>query len=146
MLMFSGIEYPVKLCDIPKFEIQNGIRCTVYGYDPEEKNTYIYPLYRSPTTFEKNVNLLIITDGTQSHYILIKSIAALLRMRTEHKKSLNNCPRCFQCFSREHVLSNHLVICTKDQIQRTVMPDKKIRNFYNFQYRVPNTINVYAGN
>ena len=37
-LDFSGLEYPLKVSDIPKFERRNNIAIHLYGYDNEYKD------------------------------------------------------------------------------------------------------------
>ena len=89
ILIIVGIDYPVKISQIPKFEKQNEIRVNVFGYDEKEKNTHIFPRYVSDFDFKTTVNLLLISNGVQSHYILIKSLNALLQNKT------NNSEVCF---------------------------------------------------
>ena len=70
-LNMKGIDYPVSLKDLNKFEKQNpSISITVLGY--EEKG--IYPLRNSDCTNRENkiILLLIEKDGVK-HYCLVKS-------------------------------------------------------------------------
>ena len=141
---FSGIKVPVDIKDIPKFEIMNGLRVNVYGYDYNELKTHIFPLYISPHHFEQTVNLLIITDNEKSHYILIKNIDGLLRLKTGYQKHMHNCVRCLQSFTTKNTLNKHLEMCSQDKIQRTVMPSDPLMKFGNFKYRQRNLITIYG--
>ena len=66
----SGIQYPVDIKDIGKFEHQNNISVSVYGSEDKK----IFPLGITTVTVARDhLNLLYITAGETSHYILVKS-------------------------------------------------------------------------
>ena len=75
-LNMEGIEYPVHLEDIDKFEKQNpSISITVFGY--EEKS--VYPLRNSNNTNrEHNIILILIKEEGVNHYCLVKDPSRLL--------------------------------------------------------------------
>ena len=87
-LNMEGIEYPVSLKDINKFEKQNQtISITVFGYD-ERKN--VYPLRNSDNTNrEHNIILMLIEQDTVKHYCLVKSISRLLSSQVSKKDGKN---------------------------------------------------------
>ena len=67
-LNMRGIEYPVTLKAIDKFEGQNAsISINVFGYERE-----VYPLRISETNHETGVDLLLISEGDIQHYCWIK--------------------------------------------------------------------------
>ena len=74
-LNMEGIEYPVRLEDIDKFEKQNpSISITVFGY--EEKS--VYPLRNSNNTnMQHDIILILIKEGV-NHYCLVKNPSRLL--------------------------------------------------------------------
>ena len=69
-LNFTGIEYPVSLNDIDKFEKNNpGIGVNVYGYEKEEVN-----ILRTNRTDPQNaIDLLFITNEENQHYCCVKN-------------------------------------------------------------------------
>ena len=144
LFLSAGIEYPVKISQIPRFEKQNSIRINVFGYDESEKNTHIFPRYVSEFDFDKTVNLLLISNEMRSHYILIKDLDALLRDRTKHHGGMKFCLRCLQCFSTKVLLESHIKMCSRKKIQKTVMPTDTLLKFSNYKYKEPNTITIYA--
>ena len=75
-LNIDGIEYPVSLKDIDKFENQNpSISITVFGH--EEKN--VHPLRNSNNTNrEHNIILILIKEEGVNHYCLVKNLSRLL--------------------------------------------------------------------
>ena len=82
-LNMEGIEYPVRLEDMDKFEKQNpSISITVFGY--EEKS--VYPLRNSNNTNkEHNIILILIKEEGVNHYCLVKNPSRLLSSQvSEH--------------------------------------------------------------
>ena len=70
----TGIEMPMQLKDIPRFERQNDISISVYGWKPTQKNkdgeedpAFAYPLHNAKEVKAHHVNLLMIGDDV-IHY------------------------------------------------------------------------------
>ena len=71
----SGIQHPVDIKDINKFEYQNNISVNVYGYEDKK----IFSLHMTTMTAARHhVNLLYITADDTSHYVLVKDLSRLL--------------------------------------------------------------------
>ena len=80
----TGIDMPMELKDIPRFERQNSISVSVYGWEPKKKNKdgevepgYAYPLRVSEDVKPNHVNLLMIGDEVK-HYCWIKHFSRLV--------------------------------------------------------------------
>jgi len=73
-LKWDGIEFPVSLIDIDKFEKSNDLSVNVFGYEKE----YVYPLRISSKQCKRVVDLLLISDDEKQHYCVIKSLSRLL--------------------------------------------------------------------
>ena len=70
-LSMNDINYPVSLGKLEKFEKQNNISIHVFGY---EKGC-VFPVFLSKqTNGYKEVDLLLISNETKSHYCWIKSL------------------------------------------------------------------------
>ena len=67
-LNFDGINFPVAIKDIPKYEKQNEISINVFGYEQD-----VYPLYITKHTYERHIDLFYLTKDTNSHYCYIKT-------------------------------------------------------------------------
>lgn len=67
-LDFSGIPFPARVGDIPKFEKRNGISINVFGYEKRE----LYPLHLTRERGLKHVDLLVLNRGENSHFCWIK--------------------------------------------------------------------------
>ena len=105
-LNMEGLEYPVSLKDLNKFEKQNPtISITVLGYEGKS----VYPL-RNSTSMDRdyNINLMLIEGGGVKHYCLVKSINRLLASQTtKHNGKQHFCLRCLNPFWCEEALSRH---------------------------------------
>ena len=91
-LNMEGIEYPVSLKDIDKFEKQNQSICIiVFGYDGKS----VYPLRNSNNVDRGHkIRLMLIEENGVNHYCLIKNISALLSSQiSKHKCKTYFCDR-----------------------------------------------------
>ena len=71
-LNMVGVRYPVDIKVIWKFEHQNNISVNVYGY--KDKKLFLLRT-TTVTTARHHVNLLYITSGKTSHYVLVKDLS-----------------------------------------------------------------------
>ncbi|XP_074034146.1 uncharacterized protein [Leptinotarsa decemlineata] len=114
VLNVAGMEFPVKLKDIPKFEVMNNCSINVYGLENTFKNGKIEyevvgPLHYSKSRLNSHVNLLNITDESgNSHYCWIKDLSRLVssQISTHHHKKYF-CDGCLLYFSDERALLRH---------------------------------------
>ena len=84
-LNFDGVSWPCTISEIPKIEKLNNIRINVYGYDCDLK-TGVYPVYISPRNDSRVASLLLVDNGYNQHYVVIKSLDALVRGKTKYGK------------------------------------------------------------
>ena len=86
-LNMEGIEYPVSLRDLNKFENQNPtISITVFGY----KEKGVHPLRNSDNMDrEHKIVLILIEKAGVQHYCLVESIGRLLSSETTKVKENN---------------------------------------------------------
>ena len=140
-LNLCGIDVPVKLSQIPKFEIQNQISICVYGYEEE-----VYPLYITAHRFPRYVNLLLIDNGVKQHYCLIKDLNRFLSSQKKHKNKTHFCPYCMHGFIRADLLNDHMPYCQPHGPQKIKMPaDKdKFLRFTNVHKQLSSPFVIYA--
>ena len=107
-LNFTGIEFPVSLKDIDKFEKQNPeIGVNVFGYDKD-----VYTLRLNKADSQNAVDLLLITSEEKQHYCWIKNFSRLLSTQvSKHNGAVYFCKRCLSHFSTLERLNNHLLKC-----------------------------------
>ena len=72
----------------------------VFGYEDETSCR----TYTSKQTFEKHVNLLLLSNSKNSHCVLIKDFNRIMANKTKHHGKKNFCRFCCQCFSSSRVL------------------------------------------
>ncbi|EDO38416.1 predicted protein [Nematostella vectensis] len=138
---WSGIEFPVSLKQIDKFEKQNQYTVNVFGYE-----TKIYPLRISEKDPDNAINLLLISDDETNHYCWIKNMMRLVSTQIDefhHTRFL--CCRCLNSFRCKQSLEKHSECCGNHEAVEIEMPkiDKdgnlphiKFKN-YNRKMRVP---------
>ena len=125
-LNMEGIEYPVSLKDIDKFENQNpSISITVLGYEGNSNNT----------NREHNVILILIEEEGVSHYCLVKNLSRLLSSQvSNHKEKHHFCLRCLNSFWTHKSLNKHLEYCSNHEAVKINMPEKgtmlKFKNYH----------------
>ena len=121
-LNMKGMRYPVDFRDVDRFESQNpDISISLLGYN---ENDRVYPLKISKYTKRKNnIVLLLIKDGENSHYCLVKNLSALMTSQINtHKSSRNFCLNCFNCFNTIDSLNKHMEYCYNNECVKIVMP------------------------
>ena len=106
-LNYNGIEFPVNIKQYNTIEKQNEININVFGYE----NKQPYPIYVSKEKYDNQMNLLLITENENKHYVLIKDFNSFMYNQTKHKESKHFCMQCLPCFSSERVLDNHKDNC-----------------------------------
>ena len=102
-LDYSSIEFPVTVKHINKIEKQNNICINLFGYEEKQK----FPIYISKEKFTDHMELLLITEGENKHFVLIKDFNKFMFNQTKHEHRKHFCMHCLQCFSREDVLTEH---------------------------------------
>ena len=139
---YDGIRFPVAINQYNKIEKQNRICINVFGYE----NKQPYPIYISKEKFDDHLDLLLLTEGENHHYCLIKNFNRFMYKQTEHKEKKHFCKFCLQCFSSEIVLNNHTPICLVINGEQAIkMPDKGAKvKFTNYNKQLEAPFVIYA--
>ena len=155
-LNFDGIDFPVDLKDIDKFENQNPYRINVLGYENKE----IYPLRISNKNCDElTINLLLINDKNEeikdeklsedkinNHYVWIKDLSKLLSKQiSNHNGKRFICIRCFNCFRLESAFKKHEEICKNIDFIKTLVPKPEtFIEFKNYKKMIKVPFVIYA--
>ena len=142
-LDYSGIEFPVATKQYNKIEKQNEININVFGYE----NKQPYPIFVSKEKYERQMNLLLITENENKHYVLIENFNRFMFNQTKYEGKKHFCMHCLQCLSSEEVLNNHKNNCIQvNGTQAIKMPDKNNNTlkFNNFHKQQPVPFVIYA--
>ena len=132
-LNMGGIEYPVGVQNLNKFENQNPtISITVFGY----KEKGVHPLRNSDNIYrEHKIRLMLTEKNGVLHYCLVKNVSRLLSSQvSKHNGKKYLCDRCLNPFWCEQSLNKHLKYCSNHEAVKIEMPKKgvilKFKNYY----------------
>ena len=102
---WSGLEFPVSIQDIGKFETNNNVSVNVLAV--EGKDIYIHI---KGWRMGREINLLMVSKDGINHYTAIKSLSRLLKSsNTKHKCKQHFCMNCLQGFTQESSRDQHQV-------------------------------------
>ncbi|XP_074025815.1 uncharacterized protein [Leptinotarsa decemlineata] len=168
ILKYEGIEFPLKIKDITKFEKMNNMSINVFGIEKKE----IVPIRLSNLEFLTTINLLILQtehdfDDVDScdeeelmdldenvnnfktiyHFALIKDMSRLLCGQSgdiNHKKFY--CTKCLNHFYSQEVLNNHIFTCRKMNKTKITLPSEKEKflSFTDFKNKEPVPFVIYS--
>ena len=131
-LDYSSIEFPVTVEQINKIEKQNNICINLFGY--EEKQPF--PIYISKEKYQDHMELLLITEGENKHYVLIKEFNKFMFRQNKHEHRKHFCMYCLQCFSREDVLTEHKNNCISINGKQAInMPEKGDKVYFKNHHK-----------
>ena len=141
-LDYSSIEFPVTVKHINKIEKQNNICINLFGYEEKQK----FPIYISKEKFTDHMELLLITEGENKHFVLIKDFNKFMFNQTKHEHRKHFCMHCLQCFSREDVLTEHKNNCISINGKQAInMPEKGDKVYFkNHHKQLPVPFVIYA--
>ena len=141
-LDYSSIEFPVTVKQINKIEKQNNICINLFGYEEKQK----FPIYISKEKYQDHMELLLITEGENKHYVLIKDFNKFMFRQTKHEHKKHFCMYCLQCFSREDVLTKHINNCISINGKQAInMPEKGDKVYFkNHHKQLPVPFVIYA--
>jgi len=108
----------MRIKDIPKFEEQNKISVSVYGYSIEGINESFYPLYNTKYKFDKHIELLYLESETvdqdfkkKYHYVLINDFNRLVSKSIGVKIMLLFVENVLTHFIlKKHMISMHIFV------------------------------------
>ena len=75
----------------------------MFGYE----NKLVFPIYISDKKYKGTIDLLLLINDDQSHYVYIKDFNTFMFHKTKNKNKKWSCRSCLQCFSNEKVWIEH---------------------------------------
>ena len=141
---WSGLEFPVSLRDINKFERNSEIGVNILAI--ENKKIYIC---RKGRDYNRIVNLMLIANvenPNKKHYIAVKSLSRLLsKQNSKHKEAQHFCTNCLNGFESEIIGDEHYEYCRSKDSVRVEMPTKNpIVKYADGQYQFKVPFVIYA--
>ena len=121
---WKDIDFPSTSKDWRKFELNNKIALNIL-YVPNNTNK-VNVAYKSKhnLTCDKQVILLIITDGEKWHYLEVKNLPGLLKGITSSYHGDFYCLNCFRSYRTRNKFEAHKKICENHDYCHVAMPTK----------------------
>ena len=112
---FKGIDFPIRVKNIQKFENQNQNLPGINVFSVNDNNK-IYPLRINQKDYQKTIDLFLFSKDEKEHYCLIKNFSRLIRSQiTLNNKKKNFCKKCFTHFTKKYLFKKHSKYCSKNE-------------------------------
>ena len=120
-LNVEGLTFPLNVSDVPKFEkLNTSLKINVLMY--EEKDCiplYVSKFHDRPT----HINLLLLSDDSKHHYVLIRNMSRLVASRSAYNGKHYVCDHCLHPFTVKDAFDRHVPHCCMHAPQRVVYPE-----------------------
>ena len=141
------IDFPSTSKDWKKFELNNESIALKILYVPHKTGKiHLAQNSKHNLTREKQVILLMITDGEKWHYRAVKSLSALLNGITSNHNGDFHCLNCFRAYTTKNKLEAHKKICENHEYCHVEMPneDNKIIKYNQGEKSIKPPFIIYA--
>ena len=125
-LNLKGLEFPMKVKDIPKFENLNNLNVNVF----ELTGTKSTSIPNNKKYLQPQIDLLLF----ENHYCLITKLHCLIN-KDSHMKRV--CRKCLTAFSSDDILNQHIDRCQKQQPTNITFSWKDHLKFEDYHMKVP---------
>ena len=124
-LNFKGINFPIKVKDITKFEKQNPNLPGTNVFSVNDNNK-IHPLRINQKDCQKSIDLFLYSNEEKQHYSLIKNFSRLVRSQItkDTTRKLHFCKKCLSHYTKEELLEKHIIYCGNNETAAVIMPTK----------------------
>ena len=144
---WNDIDFPSTGKDWKKFELNNESIALNILHVPH-KTGKIHLAYKSKhnLTREKQVILLMITDGEKWHYTAVTRLSGLLTGVTGNDNGDFYCLNCFHAYKTKNKLETHKKICENHDYCHVEMPneDNKIIKYNQGEKSIKSPFIIYA--
>ena len=121
---WKDIDFPPTNKDWRKLELNNDIALNILYIPHNTKKIQLTYRYKNKLTCDKQIILLIITDGEKWHYLVVKNLPGLLKgITSTHEKDFY-CLNCFHSYRTKNKLESHKKICENHDYCHVEMPTK----------------------
>ena len=121
---WKDIDFPSTSKDWKKFELNNEVALNILYVPHNTKKIEIAYKSKHNLTREKQIILLMISNGESWHYLVVKSLSGLLTGITSNHKEDFYCLNCFHSYRTKNKLEAHKKICKNRDYCRVEMPTK----------------------
>ena len=121
---WEDIDFPSTSKDWKKFECNNEVAFNILHVPYNTKKINIAYKSKNNLTHERQIILLMISDGQKWHYLVVKNLSRLLRGLTSNHKEDFYFLNCFDSYRTENKLEAHKKICESHDYCHVEMPTK----------------------
>ena len=121
---WKDIDFPSTSKDWKKFELNNEIALNILYVPHNTKKIEIAYKSKHNLTRQKQVILLMISNGENWHYLTVKNLSRLLRGITSNHDGDFYCLNCFHSYRTKNKLGAHEKICENRDYCHVEMPTK----------------------
>ena len=121
---WKDIDFPSTSKDWKKFELNNEVALNILYVSHNTKKIEIAYKSKHNLTREKQIFLLMISNGENWHYLVVKRLSGLLTGITSNHKEDFYCLNCFHSYRTKNKLEAHKNICENCDYCRVEMPTK----------------------
>ena len=143
---WNEIEFPSTSKDWKKFELNNEIALNILYVPHNNKKIHVGYKSKNNLTREKQVILLMISNGENWHYIVVKSLPGLLKGITSSYNEDFYCLNCFCAYTTKNKLEEHKKMCENKKYCHAKMPneDDKIIKYNQEEKSIKSPFIIYA--
>ena len=121
---WKEIDFPSTSKNLKKFGLNNEIALNILYVPHNTKKIHVAYKSKHNLTREKQVILLMISNGENWHYLVVKKLSGLLRGITSNHKEDFYCLNFFCAYSTKNKLEEHKKICENSKYCNVEMPTK----------------------
>ena len=121
---WKEIDFPATSKGWRKLELNNEIALNILYVPHNTRKIQVDYKSKHNLTCDKQVILLMVTDGEKWHYLTVKNLPGLLRGITSSHKEDFYCLNCFRSYRTRNKLEAHKKICENHDYCNAEMPTK----------------------
>ena len=121
---WKDIDFPPTNKDWKKFELNNEVALNILYIPHNTRKIQVAYKSKNNLTCDKQVILLMITNGEKWHYLTVKNLPGLLTGITSTHKEDFYCLNCFHYYRTRNKLESHKKICENHDYCNKDMPTK----------------------
>ena len=121
---WKDIDFPSNSKDWKKFELNNEIALNILYLPHNTKKIHVAYKSRHNLIQEKQVILLMNSNGENWHYLVVKSLPGLFKGISSNHKEDFHCLNCFHLYRTKNKLEAHKKICENHEYCHVEMPTK----------------------
>ena len=143
---WNELDFPSTSKDWKKFELNNEIALNILYVPHNTKKIHVAYKSKHNLTSEKQVISLMISNGENWDYIVVKSLPGLLKGITSNHNEDYYCLNCFCAYNTKNKLEEHKNICENNKYCHVEMPNEenKIIKYIQGEKSIKSPFIIYA--